>query len=362
MIKSNETMENKILRGAELKEFSKQFYKKVSDDLAEEIGALGTASKADLGIEEGNVPVLGAGGKLNPSVLPAVAVDTMVTVENKEEALTADVQNGDFVRVTADAKVYMVIDDSKDVFEEKFVPLSSVTDSITRGEVQALLDEKVDVATYTQDKATLKGEIDSKVAQAEYDVKVAELETGIAKKVDSATYSADKTKLEEAIAKKVDAETYATDKAELEASIATKVDSDAYATDKAELEGKIDAKVEQTVYEAKVTEIETEMAKKVSEEDYTSDLAELNIKIDAKVAKTDYDAKVAEIEGNVAKKVDSTVYSADKTALEGKIAGKANELVIEEGALKLKAEDGTALSTLNFITADDITDIINSLV
>lgn len=195
-------MENKILKGAELKEFAKQFHAKVTTDINTEINKLGTAAKTNTGLAEGNVPVLEAGGKLNVSVLPAIAIDTMITVENRDAALASDVQNGDFVRITEDVKVYMVIDDSKTVFEEKFVPLSSVTDSITRGEIQTLLDEKVSNTTYAQDKATLEASIATKLDKTTYDTKIQELETSINAKLDISTYTTDKDALNTKIADK----------------------------------------------------------------------------------------------------------------------------------------------------------------
>lgn len=316
------TIDNKILKGLELKEFGKQLYKKVSDDLAKEIGSLGTASKVNTGLAEGNIPVLGAEGKLNPSVLPAVAVDTLVIVQTKDEALLADVQNGDFVRVISDAKVYMVIDDTKKTsFNEMFVPLSSVTDAITRAELQTMLNEKVDKTTYGQDKTELEGKINGKVTQSVYDAKVLELESGIA----------------------------------------SKVSTDAYTLDKSALETKIASKVSQDIYDSKVSALEGEIAKKVNSLDYVSDLAELNVSINSKVAQSVYDLKIGEIEGNIAKKLNADTYTSDKTILEGKVNSKATSMIVEGNALKLKSTDGAVLSSIDFITSADITEIINAL-
>lgn len=76
----------------------------------------GTAASKDVGTSSGNVPVLDSNGKLNTSVMPALALNTtkVVATEAARKALTtSDVQNGDMVIVTGTNKTYMVIDDTK---------------------------------------------------------------------------------------------------------------------------------------------------------------------------------------------------------------------------------------------------------
>lgn len=416
------SVDNKILRGVELKEYTRQFYKKVSDDLNTEISKLGTASKADLGVEQGNVPVLDSNGKLNPSVLPSIAIDELVTVNTKAEALTANVQNGDFVRVTEDARVYMVIDDTKtEAFDEMFVPLSSVTDNITRAEVQAIADTKVDKSTYVVEKAELEANIATKVAQTEYNAKIGSLETLIDTKVSESDYEVDKADLEAKIDTKVDQTAYDIKVKELETDINSKVSTLDYTQDLVELNLAIDAKVAQADYDDKVQEIEDAIQLKADktaleaiENDNTAKLeevkTELTNKIDTDIATLDtkiqeqidtlatkaeltasedainarleiVDNKIISIEADVATKVDQTEYSTkvdalqadintrltqdafdiEKTAIMNKVDAKASALVVENGALVLKQENGTALSSIDFITNEDIKDIIDSL-
>ena len=47
--------------------------------------------------------------------------------------------------------------------------------------------------------------------------------------------------------------------------------------------------------------------------------------------------------------------------METKVSEKATQLVVENDALKLKTEDGTELSSLSFITTEDIKNIIYAL-
>ena len=80
------------------------------------ISDAGTAASKDVGTSSGNVPVLDSNGKLNTSVMPALALNTtkVVATEAARKALTtSDVQNGDVVIVTGTKTTYMVIDDTK---------------------------------------------------------------------------------------------------------------------------------------------------------------------------------------------------------------------------------------------------------
>ena len=60
--------------------------------------------------------MLDSNGKLNTSVIPALAINNIKTVANdtaRKALTTSDVQNGDVVIVTATNKTYFVIDDTK---------------------------------------------------------------------------------------------------------------------------------------------------------------------------------------------------------------------------------------------------------
>lgn len=152
-----------------------------------DIDGLGTVATKDFGTAEGNIPVLGANGKLAESVLPSLAVNEFHVVASTEEAMKLPVQNGDIVYVDADAvpvmkstgnaMTYMCVKHDAETFEEKFRPLTSVSDVVSKGELDALLAAKADkyqVATdiqgakdFATQQATEKANaVDTKLTQA----------------------------------------------------------------------------------------------------------------------------------------------------------------------------------------------------
>ena len=81
------------------------------DTLQTAINGLGTASTKDVGTAAGNVPVLGSDGKLNTSILPAIAlVDTFV-VDSEAAMLALKAQQGD-VAVRTDANKTFILSQS----------------------------------------------------------------------------------------------------------------------------------------------------------------------------------------------------------------------------------------------------------
>lgn len=56
---------------------------------------LGTAASRDVGTSEGNVPILGAGGKLNTSVLPPLAIGETFVVNSESAMIALNAQRGD---------------------------------------------------------------------------------------------------------------------------------------------------------------------------------------------------------------------------------------------------------------------------
>lgn len=93
--------------------------------------ALGTASKADTGIAEGNVPVLGANGKLNENVIPSLAImDTKVVATHAEMLELTDVQKGDICIVTDESKTYILAQEpasEDDNWKQILTPAADVT-------------------------------------------------------------------------------------------------------------------------------------------------------------------------------------------------------------------------------------------
>ncbi len=75
---------------------------------AAEISGLGTAAVKNTGTASGNIPVLGADGKLDTSVIPAIALSDIFTVENEAEMLELTAQTGDVAIRTDENKTYIL--------------------------------------------------------------------------------------------------------------------------------------------------------------------------------------------------------------------------------------------------------------
>lgn len=123
-----------------------------------EIDGLGTVATLNTGVAEGNVPVLGANGKLAESVIPSIAVNEFHVVVDEEAAMLLEVQNGDIVHIdptaggvykTTGGSTYICVNAEEDTFEKRFRPLNSVGDAISRAEVLAALELKADKTELT---------------------------------------------------------------------------------------------------------------------------------------------------------------------------------------------------------------------
>ena len=75
------------------------------------VDALGTASTCNTGTSSGNVPVLDSNGKLNTSVLPALAISDTFTAANEAAMLALDAQKGDVCIRTDESKTYILADE-----------------------------------------------------------------------------------------------------------------------------------------------------------------------------------------------------------------------------------------------------------
>ena len=78
------------------------------DTLQTVIDGLGTASTKNVGTAAGNVPVLDANGKLNTSVLPALALVDVYTVDSEAAMLALNAQQGDIAIRTDESKTYIL--------------------------------------------------------------------------------------------------------------------------------------------------------------------------------------------------------------------------------------------------------------
>ena len=72
------------------------------------VDALGTASTCDTGTSEGNVPVINANGKIDTSILPALAITDTFTTANESEMLALSTDKGDVCIRTDLSKTYIL--------------------------------------------------------------------------------------------------------------------------------------------------------------------------------------------------------------------------------------------------------------
>ena len=82
--------------------------KDLIDGLTANLDGLGTAANVDIGTAAGNVPVLGSDGKLNTSVIPALAITEVYECSSESAMLALKAQMGDFCIRTDINYVYIL--------------------------------------------------------------------------------------------------------------------------------------------------------------------------------------------------------------------------------------------------------------
>lgn len=94
------------------------------------ISDAGTAASKNVGTSAGNVPILGAGGKLDTSILPALAINDTFPVSSQEEMLALTAQRGDIaIRSDSKANYILAVDDPTVLANWK--PLVTPTNAVT---------------------------------------------------------------------------------------------------------------------------------------------------------------------------------------------------------------------------------------
>ena len=94
------------------------------------ITGLGTAATCDTGTASGNIPVLDSSGKLNTSVLPALAITDTFVVASQSAMLALTVQKGDVAIRTDENKTYILKAEPGSTlanWQEILTPLAAVT-------------------------------------------------------------------------------------------------------------------------------------------------------------------------------------------------------------------------------------------
>lgn len=122
----------------------------------------GSAASKDVGAQAGNVPILGEDGKLDTSVLPAVAISSTKVVASEAEMLALTAQEGD-VAIRTDISASFILSNSDPTVLENWVKLASPTDggfvSSVNGKTGTVTLTSSDVAEgsnlyYTEERAT----------------------------------------------------------------------------------------------------------------------------------------------------------------------------------------------------------------
>ena len=76
---------------------------------------LKSAALKDAGNNAGNVPIIGADGKLDTTIMPQLVITDVKTAASEEEMLALDVQQGDICRRTDESMVYVLAGDDPKV-------------------------------------------------------------------------------------------------------------------------------------------------------------------------------------------------------------------------------------------------------
>ena len=82
--------------------------KSLIDTINTVLGGLGTAADKDVGTSSGNVPILDSNGKLNASVIPALAITDVYTCATEAAMLALDAQKGDICVRTDNNTIYIL--------------------------------------------------------------------------------------------------------------------------------------------------------------------------------------------------------------------------------------------------------------
>lgn len=113
---------------------------------------LGTAASKDIGTAEGNVPVLGANGKLADSVIPAVAITETFVVDSETEMTGLTAQVGD-VAIRTDVNKSFILQTTPASTVANWKELLTPTDSVlsVNGKTGTVVLSGADIlSTFTQ--------------------------------------------------------------------------------------------------------------------------------------------------------------------------------------------------------------------
>lgn len=185
-----------------------------------EIDGTGNVVTKNVGTAAGNVPVLNASGKLETAVLPSIAINNTFTADSIENAMALILEVGDIVilntasaafrailenardtsvaeegnepqisndtiqLLTSGKVTYMCVDVAGRTFDEKFRPLYSTADAVTKSELDTSLALKADKSTLDAAKTELKNSIATKVSTTDFNAYKGQVTTNLNGKVD----------------------------------------------------------------------------------------------------------------------------------------------------------------------------------
>ena len=321
------------------------------------VADLGTAAYKNIGNAEGNIPVLGANGKLDESMIPTIAINEHFDAESQEAAMLLTVQNGDMVFIVD--TTYICVNALESTFEKRFRPITSVTDAITKGEVESKLATKVDNVVFEAYKTEVQGKLDAKVENSVLEAYKLEVEGKLNDKA-NATEVTEAINGVKATAEGADAKAnknasdLAEYKIEVEGLLTGKSNEGhtheeyALGNEVEEVRGLVNAntsaiatKVEQSAFDSYKEEVTGALANKA---DATHDHEEYALKAEmgavsglATSAKDTVVNAINEVKGMadanasaVATKVETETFNTYKGEVDGKIALKADQTALEE--------------------------------
>lgn len=124
------------------------------------VTGLGTASSKDVGVSNGNVPVLGSDGKLDSSILPSLAITDTFTADSESAMTSLLAQKGD-ICVRSDVNKTFILSQEPASEASNWVELKTPSDAVLSvngetGAVQLNTDKVQEGSTnfyYTEDRA-----------------------------------------------------------------------------------------------------------------------------------------------------------------------------------------------------------------
>lgn len=128
---------------------------------ADDVTGLGTAAKLNAGTANGNVVVVGSDGKIDPNLMPALAITSVHVVASEEEMLGLTAQEGD-VCVRSDEEKSYILKQSPASTLANWIELDSPTDKVqsVNGKTGTVVLNTDDIAEgstnqyYTETRAT----------------------------------------------------------------------------------------------------------------------------------------------------------------------------------------------------------------